>query len=74
MAARWRKLFGTAVQRPYRYGPMPRPEQPPDSILLVALDVLAGKIGLTSEDVLRDALRLVNNCCQDDGRSYRVVV
>ena len=53
---------------------MTRPEQPPDSILLVTLDVLAGVIELRHEDVLRDALRLVNNCCQDDGRSYRVVV
>ena len=71
---RWPKLFGTADQRPDRHDPISRPEQPPDSILLVALDVLRGTNGPTSEDNLRNALRLVNNCCQDDDENRQIVL
>jgi hypothetical protein len=46
---------------------MPKAEQPPDSILLVALDTLAGTNVSTTDDILRNALRLINNCCQADG-------
>ena len=46
---------------------MPKAEQPPDTVLLVALGILAGPNVTITEDVLRNALRLINNCCQDDG-------
>jgi hypothetical protein len=51
---------------------MPKAEQPPDSILLVALRILAGTNVPTTEDVLRNALRLINNCCQGDGELDRL--
>ena len=46
---------------------MPKAEQPLDTVLLVALEILARPNATITEDVLRDALRLINNCCQDDG-------
>jgi hypothetical protein len=46
---------------------MPKAEQPLDTVLLVALGILAGPNVTITEDVLRNALRLINNCCQDDG-------
>jgi hypothetical protein len=46
---------------------MPKAEQPPDTVLLVALGILTGPNATIAEDVLRNALRLINNCCQDDG-------
>ena len=50
---------------------MPKAEQPPDTILFVAIGVLAGIDLPKTEGVLRNALRLVNNCCQGDGKSDR---
>jgi hypothetical protein len=46
---------------------MPKAEQPLDTVLLVALEILTGPNVTITEDVLRSALRLINNCCQDDG-------
>ena len=46
---------------------MPKAEQPLDTVLLVALEILAEPNATITEDVLRNALRLINNCCQDDG-------
>jgi hypothetical protein len=46
---------------------MLKAEQPLDTVLLVALEILAGPNVTITEDVLRNALRLINNCCQDDG-------
>jgi hypothetical protein len=46
---------------------MVKSEQPPDSVLLVALGVVGVKSVSTPDDVLRNAIRLVNNCCQEDG-------
>jgi len=46
---------------------MLKAEQPLDTVLLVALGILAGPNVTITEDVLRNALRLINNCCQDDG-------
>jgi hypothetical protein len=53
---------------------MPKLEQPEDSILLIALGVIAGTTMASMEDVLRDALRLINNCCQDEGELGRLFV
>lgn len=53
---------------------MPNEEQPEDSILLVALGVICGTTITGVEDVLRDALRLINNCCQDEGELGRLLV
>jgi hypothetical protein len=46
---------------------MPKAEQPLDTMLLVALGILVGPSVTITEGVLRNALRLINNCCQDDG-------
>jgi hypothetical protein len=46
---------------------MPKADQPLDTVLLVALGILAGPNVTITEDILRNALRLINNCCQDDG-------
>lgn len=53
---------------------MLKAEQPEDSVLLVALSGLSGTIVPSTADVPRNALRLINNCCQDDGEwSDRVI-
>lgn len=53
---------------------MPNVEQPEDSILLVALGVIAGTTITSVEDILRDALRLINNCCQDESELGHLLV